>query len=124
MAKKKGFSCSQLDVFAPTESLKNENGDRHGTCCGVFLTIIVVAIMIAYTANELLADGRINSFRVHAHTSIITDYDGSDQEHNLIDQRTEIMFGLYDTVLQTFVPEDPRYFSYQAVRKTSIGTEI
>ena len=119
-----GFHWGQLDFFAPMENLKIlENGNRHGSVCGVFLSVLIVAIMLAYAANELLIGGTINSFRVTAHTSIVTDYDGSDVEHVLVNERSVIMFGLYDTTLKTFVTELPDYFTYQAIRKTTIGAE-
>ena len=122
-ARRGGFLCSQLDIFAPTESLKIENKKRHGSCCGVILTLTLVAFILAYAANELLVGGSIKAFRVHAHTSTVTDYDGSDQELKLANEKTALMFGLYDTKLKSFVAEDPRYFTYEALRKTSIAYE-
>ena len=118
-----GFLCSQLDIFAPSESLKIENRKRHGSCCGVILTLALVAVMLAYAANELLIGGSIKAFRIHAHTSIVTDYDGSDQELKLVNEKSALIFGLYDTTLKKFVSEEPRYFTYQAMRKTLIAAE-
>ena len=127
MTKKRGaggFTCNQIDLFGPAENLKVENGGRrHGSCCGVLLTILLIVTILAYAANELLINGKINAHRVHAYTSIVTDYHGSDMEHILTNQRTGLMFGVYDTTKKTFEKESPDYFTYHAVRKTLIGAE-
>ena len=80
------FDWTLLDLFAPYENLKIKGAARHGSCCGVTLTIAISILVLAYALNEWVAVARDS--RIHAYSFSTIDFLAGDEEVSLADEGT------------------------------------